>query len=122
MQSIDTRTVPADGDPFAAAAARHAGPAAPLPVGGDVKEAQLIKSVPPEYPALAKAQHVSGKVQMDALIDASGNVSAVRILSGPTLLHRAALDAVKQWKYKPAMLDGQPTSTHLTVTVEFRNQ
>ncbi len=122
LQSIDTRTVPADGDPFAAAAARHAGPAAPLPVGGDVKEAQLIKSVPPEYPALAKAQHVSGKVQMDALIDASGNVSAVRILSGPTLLHRAALDAVKQWKYKPAMLDGQPTSTHLTVTVEFRNQ
>ncbi len=87
-----------------------------------MKEAQLIKSVPPEYPALAKAQHVSGKVQMDALIDASGNVSAVRILSGPTLLHRAALDAVKQWKYKPAMLDGQPTSTHLTVTVEFRNQ
>ncbi len=122
LQSIDTKTVPADGDPFAAAAARHDAPAAPLPIGGDVKEAQLIKSVPPEYPSLAKAQHVSGKVQMDALIDASGNVSAVKILSGPTLLHRAALDAVKQWKYKPAMLDGQATSMHLTVTVEFRNQ
>jgi TonB family protein len=122
LQSIDTKTVPADGDPFAAAAAHHAAPAAPLPVGGDVKEARLIKSVPPEYPTLAKAQHVSGKVQMDALIDASGNVSAVKVLSGPTLLHRAALDAVKQWKYKPAMLDGQATSMHLTVTVEFRNQ
>jgi len=122
LQSIDTKTSPSDGDPFAAAAARNAAPAAPLPVGGDVKEAQLIRSVPPEYPALAKAQHVSGKVQMDALIDASGNVSAVKILSGPTLLHRAALDAVKQWKYKPAMLDGQATSMHLTVTVEFRNQ
>ncbi len=122
LQSIETKTVPSDGDPFAAAAARHAAPAAPLPVGGDVKEAQLIKSVPPEYPALAKAQHVSGKVQMDALIDASGNVSAVKVLSGPTLLHRAASDAVKQWKYKPAMLDGQATSMHLTVTVEFRNQ
>jgi TonB family protein len=122
LQSIDTKTAAADGDPFAAATAGHAAPAAPLPVGGDVKEAQLIKSVPPEYPALAKAQHVSGRVQMDALIDASGNVSAVKVLSGPTLLHRAASDAVKQWKYKPAVLDGQPTSMHLTVTVEFRNQ
>jgi protein TonB len=87
-----------------------------------VKSAVLVKSVPPVYPQMAKAEHVSGNVQLDALIDASGNVAQLKVLSGPTLLHRAALDAVKQWKYKPAMLDGQPTSMHLTVTVQFRTQ
>jgi TonB family protein len=122
LQTIDTKTIPGDADAFASAAARHAGPAAPLPVGGDVKPAQLLKAVPPVYPALAKAQHVSGSVHIDALIDAAGNVATARIISGPTLLHRAALDAVKQWKYTPAQLDGQPTSMHLTVTVDFHNQ
>jgi periplasmic protein TonB len=100
----------------------HQEPTAPLPLGGDVHQAQLIKSVPPVYPAVAKAQHISGSVQVDALIDSSGNVAELKIISGPSLLHRAALDAVKQWKYKPAMLDGQPTSMHLVVTVQFRGQ
>jgi periplasmic protein TonB len=100
----------------------HQEPTAPLPLGGDVHQAQLIKSVPPVYPAVAKAQHISGSVQVDALIDSSGNVAELKIVSGPSLLHRAALDAVKQWKYKPAMLDGQPTSMHLVVTVQFHGQ
>lgn len=122
LQNIDTKTIPGDADAFASAAARRAGPAAPLPVGGDVKQAQLLKAVPPVYPPLAKAQHVSGSVRIDALIDTSGNVAAAKIISGPTLLHRAALDAVKQWKYAPAMLDGEPTAAHLTVTVDFHGQ
>jgi TonB family protein len=122
LQAIDTKAVPSGADPFSTAVAIHNAPAAPLPVGGDVKSAQLLKSVPPEYPAIAKAQHISGKVEIDALIDASGNVASVKVQSGPALLHRAALEAVKQWKYKPAMLDGEPTSMHLIVTVEFRGR
>jgi protein TonB len=122
--SIDTKSIPSGADPLASAATHRNGPAAPAPlrVGGDVKPAQLLRSVAPEYPAIAKAQHVSGRVQIDALIDASGNVTSVKILSGPALLHRAALDAVKQWKYSPAVLDGQPTVTHVSVNVDFRNQ
>jgi periplasmic protein TonB len=120
--AIDTKSAPAPGDPLAGAASRHNGPAAPLPVGGDVKQAQLLKSVPPEYPTIAKAQHVSGRVQIEAVIDTSGNVAGVKVISGPALLHRAALDAVKQWKYSPAVLDGQPTITHVTVNVDFRAQ
>jgi TonB family protein len=121
MPSIDANAVPAGSDPFAAAG-RHTPPTAPLPIGGDVKPAQLLKSVPPEYPEMAKAQHVSGKVEIDALVDVSGNVASVKVVSGPMLLRKAALDAVKQWKYRPARLDDQPTSMHLTVTVEFRGQ
>ncbi len=97
-------------------------PAAPPPVGGDVKQAKLISSVPPQYPALAKNQHVSGNVLVDALIDANGKVTTMKVVSGPTLLHQAAMDALKQWKYQPATLDGKPVPMHLTVTLQFRLQ
>ena len=102
--------------------AQPAAPAAPLPVGGDVKQAKLISSVPPVYPMLAKNQHVSGNVQIDALIDATGRVTTMKVVSGPTLLQQAAMDALKQWKYQPARLDGKPVPMHLTVTLQFRLQ
>jgi len=95
-------------------------PAAPLPVGGDVKQAKLISSVPPVYPMLAKNQRVSGNVTIDALIDANGRVTTTKVVSGPTLLQQAAMDALKQWKYQPASLHGKPVSVHLTVTILFR--
>jgi TonB family protein len=99
-----------------------AAPEVPLPVGGDVKPAQLISHASPIYPALAKNQHVSGNVLVDALIDANGRVTSMKVISGPTLLHQAAMDAVRQWKYQPATLDGKPVAMHLTVTVQFRLQ
>jgi protein TonB len=99
-----------------------AAPAAPLPIGGDVKQARLISSVPPVYPTLAKNQHVSGNVMVDALIDATGRVTTMKVVSGPTLLQQAAMDALKQWKYQPASLDGKPVPMHLTVTLQFRLQ
>ena len=97
-------------------------PAAPITVGGEVKPAKLMSSVPPGYPQMARTQRVSGDVTIDASIDAAGRVSATKVISGPTLLHQAAIDAVKQWKYQPATLNGQATSMHLTVTVQFRLQ
>jgi protein TonB len=99
-----------------------AAPVAPLPVGGDVKQARLISKVDPVYPMLAKNQHVSGNVTVDALIDATGRVSTMKIVSGPTLLHQAAMDALKQWKYQAATLDGKAVPMHLTVTLQFRLQ
>ena len=95
-------------------------PATPLAVGGDVKQAKLIFSVSPVYPTLAKNQHVSGSVMVDALIDANGRVTTMKVVSGPTLLQQAAMDALKQWKYQPASLDGKPVPMHLTVTIQFR--
>ncbi len=97
-----------------------AAPATSLPVGGDVKQAKLISSVSPVYPTLAKNQHVSGSVMVDALIDANGRVTTMKVASGPTLLQQAAMDALKQWKYQPASLDGKPVAMHLTVTIQFR--
>jgi len=123
-------TLTNDDQPDAGAEALNAGlvggnnqpsaPVAPLPVGGDVKQAQLISKVSPVYPQMAKSQHVSGNVLVDALIDATGKVTTMKVVSGPTLLHQAAMEALKQWKYQPATLDGQPVAMHLTVTLQFR--
>jgi periplasmic protein TonB len=78
--------------------------------------------VPPSYPKLAKSQRVSGNVLIDALIDPAGHVTVMNVVSGPTLLHQAAMDALKQWKYQPASLDGKPVPMRLTVTIRFRLQ
>lgn len=100
-----------------------AGPTAPAPeatrVGGMVQQARLIQSMPPAYPALARANRVSGDVLLDALIDASGKVTDVKVISGPVLLQQAAIETVRHWKYEPARLDEQAVAMHLTVTVKF---
>jgi len=96
--------------------------APPAPVGGDVKPARLISSAPPSYPALARTQHISGDVRIDALIDATGRVTTMKVVSGPALLHQAAMDALRRWRYEAATLDGKPVAMHLTVTLQFRLQ
>jgi protein TonB len=96
--------------------------APPAPVGGDVKPARLISSAPPSYPALARTQHIAGDVHVDALIDATGRVTTMKVVSGPSLLHQAAMDALRRWKYEAATLDGKPVAMHLTVTIQFRLQ
>jgi TonB family protein len=103
-------------------ASREKQPAAPVPVGGNVKQARLISSVPPVYPQLARTQRMSGNVVVDALIDTNGRVSTMKVLSGPALLHQSAMDALRQWKYEPATLNGQPMAMHLTVTIQFKLQ
>jgi protein TonB len=97
-------------------------PETPLPTGGDVQSAKLISKIAPLYPTLAKSQHITGNVVIDALIDANGRVGAMKVISGPTLLHQSAMEALKQWKYQPAMLDGKPVPMYLTVTLQFREQ
>jgi protein TonB len=125
---LNVGTQPVTGDEglgaglVASGAKQPKAPAVPLPIGGDVKPARPLASVPPVYPSLAKSQHVSGDVRVDALIDANGRVTTMKIVSGPTLLHQAAKDALRQWKYQPATLDGKPVPMHLTVTIQFRLQ
>jgi len=96
--------------------------AAPISVGGEVKPVQLISSVPPVYPQLARSQRVSGDVKIDALIDENGRVTSMKVVGGPVLLHQSAMDSLRQWRYKPATLDGKAVSMHLVVTVQFRLQ
>jgi protein TonB len=71
------------------------------------------------YPEDAKQARVKGKVVMKAEIDKEGNVEALSVISGDPMLAPAALEAVKQWKYKPYLLNGQPVKVETQVVVNF---
>ena len=126
LTEADGQAVPAGAAMDAAlgteAAAQPSAPASPTPVGGDVKPARLLSSVPPVYPPMARSQHVAGDVRIDASIDANGRVSSMKVISGPALLHQAAMEALRQWKYQPATLNGSAVAMHLTVTIQFHLQ
>jgi len=110
------------GGNFADTTNQPAAPAAPVALGGEVRPARMISSVPPIYPAMAKSQHIAGDVRVDALVDANGRVITMKVVAGPSLLHQAAMDALRQWKYQPATLNGKTVPMHLTVTIQFRLQ
>ncbi|HUS06949.1 MAG TPA: energy transducer TonB [Bryobacteraceae bacterium] len=96
-------------------------PAAPtrIPVGGDVMEAQIIKRVMPLYPPLARQARVSGLVQLIGVIAQDGTIQQLQVLSGHPLLVRAALEAVRQWVYRPTMLNGKPVEVIAPIRVYF---
>jgi TonB family protein len=84
-----------------------------------VSEGMLIKRIDPEYPDSARREHVEGTVTLGAVIDKNGDVGQLSVVSGPTLLVPAALDAVRQWKYKPYLLNGEPLAMQTQVAVLF---
>ena len=96
------------------------GPKKPLRVGGDVKQPRLIYGPAPEYPDLARQALISGVVVVEAIIDESGNVKEVHVVSGHPLLIAAALKAVSQRKYEPTYLDGVAMSVDLRVELSFK--
>ena len=95
------------------------GPVAPVRVGGNIKAPARITNVAPAYPAQAKANGVYGIVILEVTIDANGNVTGTKVLRSIPDLDQAAIDAVRQWKYEPTLLNGQPTPIVMSVTVNF---
>ena len=90
-----------------------------LRVGGQIRQPTKILTVPPEYPAAAKAARVAGVVIVEAVIGTDGSVSETAVLRSIPLLDQAAVDAVRQWRYMPTLLNGQPVELIMTVTVNF---
>jgi protein TonB len=88
-------------------------------VGGDVQAAKLIFAPKPEYPPMAKMTRVQGKVRLEAVISIDGRIQNLRVLSGPPLLIKAALDAVAQWRYQPTLLNGAPVEVQTEIEVNF---
>jgi protein TonB len=73
----------------------------------------------PVYPQIAQVAGVEGDVVVQASIDANGNVSAAKVISGPQMLRAAAVEALRRWKYQPAMLDDKPVATQMTIRMRF---
>jgi metallo-beta-lactamase class B len=89
-----------------------------LRVGGSVSRPELVSSVPPEYPEAARKARINGVVIVEAVIDEQGNVTSTKVLKGlPMGLDRAAEQAARQWKFKPATQYGKPVKVYHTLTV-----
>jgi periplasmic protein TonB len=89
-------------------------------VNGDIEARKMISQPPPKYPPSAKARGVQGKVEIDALISAAGVPEKLRVVSSPDKeLSKAALDAVRQWRYRPTLLNGKPVAVETTIDVDF---
>jgi protein TonB len=87
--------------------------------GGQVTAASIITQTRPVYPALARQARIQGNVVLHAIIDKEGKVAQLEVISGHPLLVQSALDAVKQWRYKPTQLNGDPVEVDTTITVTF---
>lgn len=91
----------------------------PSPPQSVIMEGNLIHRIDPRYPALAKQLGIEGSVVIRAVISRQGNIERVEVFSGPELLRNAALEAVRQWKYRPYYLNGRAVEVETEITVNF---
>jgi periplasmic protein TonB len=91
----------------------------PLRVGGNVQAARILNRVQPIYPPLARQTRISGTVRLHAIISKDGTIQQLEVMSGHPLLQQAALDAVRQWRYQPTLLNGDPVEVDTTIDVIF---
>jgi periplasmic protein TonB len=110
-------------DPFNCGAAhadvRQVVQAKPKSISSGVMEGLLINRVLPTYPVAAREMRVAGRVQLQATISREGTIENLRVVDGPALLRQSAYDAVKQWRYRPYLLNGDPVEVETTVNVDF---
>ncbi len=94
-------------------------PQAPVTVGGDVQEGKAIYRPTPIYPPLARQARIQGTVVLEAIISRSGTIESLKLVQGHPMLVPAAMEAVRQWRYRPTLLNGEPVEVLTTITVHF---
>jgi len=119
-------------DPVLQTLLRNAGPQPPplsttpkpapqrLIRGSELMSARIIYQPKPEYPELARMTRTEGDVVFEAVIGKDGTIEGLKVLKGHPLLVKAALDAVRQWRYQPTLLDGEPVEVMTEITVSFK--
>ena len=95
-------------------------PAGPISISSGVSQGLLLTPIRPVYPAIARAAHIAGSVVVEATISPTGAIESLRVLSGPPMLQRAALEAIRVAHYQPYRLNGRPIAVQTTITVNFR--
>jgi periplasmic protein TonB len=99
-------------------------PVQPVPVAHTIRlshmsEGDLIRKVQPSYPPLARSARIQGTVVLQAVISKQGTIENLRLLSGHPMLAPAAIDAVRQWRYRPYILNSEPVEVETQITVNF---
>ncbi len=90
------------------------------PMSKGVSGGQLLHRVPPVYPSQAEMFRLEGKVVLDAMVMEDGSVRDPKVVRGESVLARSAVEAVKQWRYQPFVLNGKPVQTQTRITIDFR--
>jgi TonB family protein len=126
-QAPDLNTVPAGTDTAALSGLVNTNavnvtkaPQQTLRISQGVSQGLVIKRVQPAYPEQARQMRLEGKVELQANISKTGNITGVKQISGDATLGRAAIEAVRQWKYKPYYLSGEPVEIQTQITVNFK--
>jgi protein TonB len=91
----------------------------PVHISAGVVAGMLLQKKPPVYPSIAIAMRLEGTVVLQATISKSGTIENLRVLGGPAMLQQSALDAVREWRYRPYLLNGEPVEVETTVNVIF---
>ena len=94
-------------------------PTGPVHLSSGVVAGMIISKPEPTYPAIARAAHVQGAVILHAVISKQGTIEHLEVVSGNGMLVNAARDAVSRWRYRPYILDGEPTEVETSITVNF---
>jgi protein TonB len=94
-------------------------PTAPARISSGIIAGNKLSGPNPVYPPIAKAAHVAGSVVLHAIISKTGSIQSLSVISGPEMLRANAVAAVQEWKYKPYLLNGEPTEVDTTITVNF---
>lgn len=118
LQMISSSSVPTDDAEVTVPSV--AGDVRRVRFGGNVTASMLVKRVQPVYPILARQNGIEGVVRLHAIISTDGSVAQLEVVSGQPLLVQASLDAVRQWKYKPTLLQGAPVEVDTTIDVIFQ--
>lgn len=90
-----------------------------LSISSGVMAGNLLDKTLPQYPAIARAARIQGTVVLQATIAQDGTIQNLRVINGPTMLQQAAMDAVRSWRYKPYLLNGEPVEVETTISVVF---
>jgi periplasmic protein TonB len=108
------------GEPYPNVSVDSVTPHKTINVSSGVSAGMLVTPIRPVYPAIARAAHVEGTVIVEAIISRSGTIESLHVLSGPTMLRNAAIDAIRAARYKPYRLNGDVVDVQTTITVNFR--
>ena len=124
-QLYPTMMAPPGGVPFfgpsvPVTAANGSGIPKQVTISEGVAQGMVLKKIPPTYPPIAKAARIEGTVVLQATISKQGEIEDLKVISGHPMLQQSALDAVKQWTYKPYQLNGEPVEVATTVNVVFQ--
>lgn len=106
------------GAPVAAAALVYK-PKLPTPISSGIAAGLLIRKTIPQYPPIARSAHIEGTVVLQATISKAGTIENLRVASGPAMLQQAAIEAVRNWLYRPYLLNGEPVEVETAINVNF---